>query len=143
MSYELSASEPAFSLADRRTRYRKRQASQHPARKRSDTPSEPSERRAQNKDDDTRWQRILALSQSLSDQLPQDARATWLALEEALNSHWLDVSIEQYDRGVSAGRARHVTDLLAGPQATRQQRLRMLVGALASLVDEIAGSSDD
>jgi hypothetical protein len=144
MNYELSEPALVFSLAERRGRYRKARRQRHlPARKHRDVPTEPSERSARDKFGGARWRRILELSQRLSKELSDDARKTWLALEEAVNGHWLDVAMDHYDRGFAAGRARSLSESQIGSRATRQQRLRALVDALSSVVDELDGASDD
>lgn len=84
-----------------------------------------------------RWQRITELNARLTAQLDGENRALWLALEEALHVHWLDVAVDHYHRGYEAGRAQSWLDAALADETSPQDKLRVLSAALAEVVDRL------
>jgi hypothetical protein len=147
---------------DRRARYRKRrharasEPASDPAK--TQTPAEPAlvnepnerndrderderdernerDERPQTYDGSARWRHITELNARLSETLDADGRALWLALEEALHVHWLDVAVDHYNRGYAAGRAqRWVDDALADTHSVHD-KLRAIALALAEVIE--------
>lgn len=146
MSGSTAPTELAMSwlVRDRRARYRKRRHTQasEPASDPAKTqmPAEPAlvdkrDERAQAYDGSARWRHITELNARLSETLDADGRALWLALEEALHVHWLDVAVDHYNRGYASGRAqRWVDDALADTHSV-QDKLRAIALALAEVIE--------
>ena len=88
-----------------------------------------------------RWQRITDLNTRLTASLDGEGRALWLALEEALHVHWLDVAVDHYQRGYAAGRAQAWLDLTLADRASPHEKLRALSAALMDLVDRLQRST--
>jgi hypothetical protein len=84
-----------------------------------------------------RWQRITDLNVRLTATLDGEGRALWLALEEALHVHWLDVAVDHYHRGYAAGRAQAWLDNTLGERASPHEKLRALTAALNEIVDRL------
>lgn len=84
-----------------------------------------------------RWQRITDLNARLSATLDGEGRALWLALEEALHVHWLDVAVDHYNRGYEAGRAQAWLDHGLAEQASPLHKLRALAVALQATLDRL------
>jgi hypothetical protein len=128
---------------DRRVRYRPRpRAASAPRRL---APEDPSDRARDPRDsaDSEQALRIAALSAELSVLLGDEARAIWLALDEAQHGHWLAVAVNHYNMGYDAGRAQTWLDSTAlwpgssGPSDTLPEKLRCLATILAQLVAEL------
>ena len=127
-------------LHDPRARYRKRRARK--AARASASPEaapepERPERPAHVEAAAARWQRITDLNARLSASLDGEGRALWLALEEALHVHWLDVAVDHYNRGYEAGRAQAWLDHGLADQASPLHKLRALAGALLDTLDRL------
>jgi hypothetical protein len=126
-------------VCDRRARYRKRRHTQAP-----ELPSEPvrtqtslhdDRERAQAYDASARWRHITELNARLSETLDDEGRALWLALEEALHVHWLDVAVNHYNRGYAAGRAQSWVDETLADANTVHDKLRAIALALAEVIE--------
>src|SRR5262249_43380304 len=87
-------------VAERRSRYR-RPSRPHPSPRESPVPTRQTA--ARSAEHDVRWQRIMQLSSRLSTSLSGEDKTTWLALEELIHGHWLDVAVENYNRGFDTG----------------------------------------
>ena len=141
-----NAALPQPLVADRRVRYRrsrrqpaqptKQQPSVHAAPRMS---SAHAEARVRSLDQGVRWRRIMALSSELSDRLPDAARGTWLALEEALHGYWLDVAVEHYNQGFDAGATHGWLETELSPRGDPRRRLRAIAAALTQLIEELEG----
>ena len=84
-----------------------------------------------------RWERITELNARLTATLNGEGRTLWLALEEALHVHWLDVAVDHYQRGYAAGRAQAWLDGTLSDQASPHEKLRALSAALTDVVDRL------
>jgi len=143
MLYSLAgsrAAQPPQVIADRRTRYRRPGRTAGQRRKAAaDAPSGQTEARVRSRNRGQRWQRIMMLSEQLSAKLSDEARATWLELEELLHAYWLDVSVEHYNRGMEAG---GVQSWLKA-QLTDPRRQGDKLRAIAAALVEISTQLDD
>ena len=109
------------------------------ARTVKDAPTEQIELRVRARDD-ARWRRIMLLNQRISAALSGELRDTWLALEENLHEHWLDVALEHYMAGFKAGLAEGSRGVPTSTSTSSDVRARLqtLVAELAQLLAEFA-----
>lgn len=84
-----------------------------------------------------RWQRIMELSSRLSTSLSGETKTTWLALEELIHGHWLDVAVENYNRGFDTGAALSWLKSLLAERACTREKLQALASALLEISDEV------
>jgi len=134
---------------DPRSRYRKRL--RHPPQPKANAPetAEPAtaetEAAPHAQAAAARWQRITELNARLNERLASamddEAQALWLALEEALHVHWLDVAVDHYNRGYEAGRAQAFVDRELAQRAAPRDKLRALAAALQDLADHLDGAA--
>jgi hypothetical protein len=147
MLYSLAGSRAALlpRVTDRRSRYRRarRSADQPGDTKATQTTKAPPpeieqvEARVRARDRGMRWERIMALSAQLSASLSDEARTTWLALEESLHGYWLDVSIEHYLRGFEAGAAQSWLQSNLTDGKHPREKLQAIAAALAQIIAEL------
>jgi hypothetical protein len=135
-----------LNLTDRRVRYRRRRRSRSPepqedAAPSADLPHQEADARAQAHDATARWQRITELNARLTANLDTEARAIWMALEEALHVHWLDVAVDHYNRGYAAGRAQAWIDATLTDRTSPHEKLRAIALALAEVVESLERAS--
>lgn len=138
---------PTLYIAEPPMRYRRHA----PARKSpaiAEAPTEQIELRVRARDD-ARWRRIMLLNRRVSAALgheSRDLRRVWLALEENLHEHWLEVALEHYLAGFKAGLVEASRGVPATPstetrstetRARLQARLEALVAELARLVAQL------
>lgn len=119
-----------FLVRDRRTRYRARP-------KRQTTPPPLIDARASEYDTAARWQHITELNTRLQETLDEQGRALWLALEEALHVHWLDVAVAHYNRGYAAGRAQAWADEVLADADSLQDKLQAISLALSAVIETL------
>jgi hypothetical protein len=139
MLYSLAGSRAALlpRVSDRRTRYRRARRSAAQSATTQALATEQAEARVRARDGGVRWQRIMALSAQLSAGLSDEARATWLALEESLHGYWLDVSVEHYQRGFEAGGAQGWLQSNLTDRTHPREKLRAIAAALAQIIGEL------
>ena len=126
---------PALYIAEPAMRYRR-----HPPARKSPAVAEPPTEqielrvRARN---DARWRRIMLLNQRISAALSGELRGVWLAFEENLHEHWLEVALEHYEAGFKAGLA-EASHAVAAPASTDvRARLHALVAELTRLLADL------
>jgi hypothetical protein len=125
-------------VSERRAGYRRNWYADHEDEGRPHPISAEAERRAQSGSGRRRFRRMLALGERLAAQsVPEELRADFLELEEALNAHWLEVAIEHFNLGVEAGLQRAAIDPEALQRLPIRDRLRALVAALDEAVDDL------
>jgi hypothetical protein len=146
MHYESTVSGSAMTwgrapgVCERRSRYRRNWYAQragdgsdeaHPI-------TAEAERRARSGQGRARFRRMLALSEVIArEAMPEDLRVEFLALEETLHAHWLQVAIEHFNLGVEAGLHEAAIDPEALARLPPRDRLRALVAALAEAVEDL------
>jgi hypothetical protein len=125
-------------ICERRTGYRRNWYAER------DVGSEPhpitaeAERRARSGSGRARFRRMLALSERIANEaMPEELRAEFLELEEALNAHWLEVASEHFNLGVEAGLHQAAIDPEALRRLPIRDRLRALIAALDDAIDEL------
>ena len=120
-------------------RYRRHgQARKFPAvRTVKDAPTEQIELRVRARDD-ARWRSIMVLNQRVSAALSGELRDVWLALEENLHEHWLEVALKHYMAGFKAGLSEASRGVPNSASSEVRARLHTLVTELAQLLAEFA-----
>lgn len=130
---------PQSRVAEPTMRYRRRGGSRKISADAS-APTEQIELRVRARDKGARWNRILNLNARISGSVSDDARVTWLQLEELLHEHWLDVALEHFhtgfDSGLAASRESNTSNSLKP-----SDRLRALAAALARIAAELDDES--
>ena len=128
-------------LQDPRSRYRRRPQRRAPSAERPSAPAARSstepERPPHVEAAAQRWQRITELNARLSATLDGEGRALWLALEEALHVHWLDVAVDHYNRGFEAGRAQAWLERSLAGQDSPLEKLRALAAGLQQVLEQL------
>jgi len=125
-----------FTVADRRTRYR-RPSRLVPCSQGSPVSMKHTPQHAHTRDRDARWQRIMELSGELSSKLSGDDKTAWLALEELIHAHWLDVAVENYNQGFDAGAALSWLKTLVAKRVCTREKLQALASALVEISAEL------
>lgn len=141
MHYELSlGSGPmrAEVLSERRAGYRRNWYAERNDGSGEHPITAEAERRARTGAGRVRFRRMLALSERIaSEPMPEALRAEFLALEETLHEHWLEVAIAHFNLGVEAGLHHAAVDPEALGRLPGRDRLRALVRALAEALDNL------